>query len=267
MALRRIRLDRERLRRVETALFDDAQPPLAEKRARYRILAEHLRTAASGLVPPLAVASHSQHGEDLILWDFFGRKLRGFFVDIGAHDGVSLSNTFFFESLGWSGICVEANPELARRCAAARPGSRVVHAACGNRAATSTAPLMVATGPEWASTRSFVSTSAENRAQLEQAGIDLVPVEVPCTTMDALLGPEVPTIDFVSIDVEGAELQVLQGFDFTRARPAVLVVEDNSRGTKREVADFLEAAGYRRALTIGVNDFYVTLQERRHFLV
>src|SRR5207248_10404646 len=74
----------------------------------------------------------SQNGEDLLLWNFFGRKKRGFYVDVGAYDGVGFSNTYFFEAIGWSGVLVEAVPDLYRAAASARPHSRVVHAAAGN---------------------------------------------------------------------------------------------------------------------------------------
>jgi FkbM family methyltransferase len=266
MALRRIRLDRSHIDELRALLFDAGQPPLAHKRKKYTLLAEQMRKSVAG-APAQPVESHSQHGEDLILWDFFGRKLQGYYLDIGAHDGVACSNTFFFECLGWTGICVEPNPDTARRCAVVRKASRVVQAACGDREATGTITFSVAEGKSWAPTRSFLETDDDNRKDLERLGLRLVEINVPYTSVDALLGPTPPMIDFVSLDVEGAELKVLQGFDFHRARPAVFVIEDNSGGRDRSVLDFLTSRGYRRVLRLGVNDFYIAANDQRHFVV
>jgi len=57
---------------------------------------------------------YAKYGEDFVLWSFFNSQKHGFFVDIGAFDGVYLSNTYSFELRGWEGICVEANPEYTR---------------------------------------------------------------------------------------------------------------------------------------------------------
>jgi FkbM family methyltransferase len=266
MALRRIRLDRLHIEGLRVRLDDPGQVALAEKRTRYAQAADQLRTPAPG-APNLPVESRSQHGEDLILWDFFGRKIDGYYLDIGAHNGVDQSNTFFFERLGWKGICIEANPETARHCAAARPRSRVVHAACGDRGATGMVMFHVAEGESWAATRSFLDTDAGNLKELDRFGLRFVEIKVPYTSVDALLGDNPPAIDFVSLDVEGAELKVLNGFDVRRLKPAVFVIEDNSRGRDRSVFDFLTSHGYRRVLTVGVNDFYIIADDQRHFVV
>jgi FkbM family methyltransferase len=265
MALRRIRLDRQHIEELRMHLFDTGQAPLAQKRKKYALLADQLRKAAPG-APTVPMASQSQHGEDLILWDFFERKLQGYFLDIGAHDGVALSNTFFFECLGWTGICVEANPATARCCAEARKASRVVHAACDG-GATGTITFSVAEGQPWAATRSFLETDDDNRQDLDRLGLSVVEMKVPYTSVNALLGADPPAIDFVSLDVEGGELKVLHGFDLNRARPAVFVVEDNSGGRDRAVFDHLTSHGYRRVLRVGVNDFYIGANDPRHFVV
>src|SRR6185436_1324363 len=87
-----------------------------------------LQSAGTTRLPPLMP---SQNGEDVLLWEFFERTRKGFYVDVGAYDGVGFSNTYFFEAIGWTGVLVEAAPELFARCVAARPYSVVVHAAAG----------------------------------------------------------------------------------------------------------------------------------------
>jgi len=55
---------------------------------------------------------YGQHGEDFLLWHFFNYRRDGYFLDIGAHDGIALSNTKSFEERGWRGICAEPVPPV-----------------------------------------------------------------------------------------------------------------------------------------------------------
>ena len=56
---------------------------------------------------------YSQYGQDKFLFEnFFINKKEGFFLDIGAHDGVNGNNTFLFEKIGWSGVCIEPIPSV-----------------------------------------------------------------------------------------------------------------------------------------------------------
>jgi hypothetical protein len=67
------------------------------------------------------VKFHGQISQDLIAYLFFNRKKDGFFVDIGANDGVTYNNTFVFEQLGWKGICVEQpHPAVFKKLVANR---------------------------------------------------------------------------------------------------------------------------------------------------
>ncbi len=77
---------------------------------------------------PIKYNYYGQHGEDYLLWHLFDFRRTGFFLDVGAHDGVALSNTKSFEEAGWTGICVEPIPEVSDTCRRVR--RRVVCAAC-----------------------------------------------------------------------------------------------------------------------------------------
>lgn len=87
--------------------------------------------SAPGNDAPSESRSFSQYGEDLILWEFFGEKSGGFFVEIGANHPTVCSNTCFFEQRGWRGIVVEPMPGHCEKLRAARPASQVVQAALG----------------------------------------------------------------------------------------------------------------------------------------
>ncbi|MFM6153396.1 MAG: FkbM family methyltransferase, partial [Sphaerospermopsis kisseleviana] len=77
------------------------------------------------------LSTYSQHGEELYIWQLLDFKLDGFFIEIGAYDGIRLSNSYFFEKIGWKGILIEAHPELAKQCKVNRPNSITLHTALG----------------------------------------------------------------------------------------------------------------------------------------
>lgn len=206
------------------------------------------RVADSMRLPP---RMPSQNGEDLALWDLFDRKREGFYVEVGAYDGVGFSNTYFFEAIGWTGVLVEAAPELYARCTASRPYSTAVHAACG--AADGTVPFTVVRGEQGVAT---LSSMTPDRARIEREGGRVEVVDVPLRRLDDILAAVTGPIDFVSIDVEGAEIDVLSGFDLERFRPRVLVIEDNSNGADTRVRDWLAERGYAPSFQLEQNVCY-----------
>lgn len=216
-------------------------------------------TKAHSLTAPsnCEIACHSQHGEELFLWQRCEFKTDGVFVEIGAYDGVGLSNSLFFERLGWNGVLVEAHPGLAASCRINRPLSQVVHAALGAVDGGSETFSMVS-GPGGVDTLSFMAESASHRERIAAEGGTIRTVSVPRRTLQSVLDEiGITRVDWMSIDVEGAELLVLRGASFDRWKPTVIMVEDNSGGRDHQVADVLAANGYRRDLRIGCNDIYV----------
>ena len=72
---------------------------------------------------------YGQNGEDYILWNFFKYKKKGFYIDVGAFDGLHYSNTKSFEEQGWNGICVEAHPLYYEKLTKTRENSINLHSA------------------------------------------------------------------------------------------------------------------------------------------
>lgn len=256
MALRRIRLDRSHLQILMRAVFSEGQVPLAQKREMYVREAEELLGRRGNRPGHLPIRAVSQHGEDLLLWDFFGRRLRGTFIDVGAFDGEFLSNTYFLESVGWNGICVEPIGEMAARCAKLRKHSIVVQAAAGNPETADASIGFIVDNSNKTLSRSAGSDSDSSRENV---------VLVPFRRLDQVIPRDFGPVDVVSIDVEGQELEVLQGFTVEQFRPAVFVIEDNSRGADRRVREYVSSRGYKHCFTVGVNDFYVQMGEQRSF--
>jgi len=153
----------------------------------------------------------------------------GMFIEAGGNDGLSQSNTYWFERFrGWRGILVEAVPDQARLCRKNRPRAEVVNAALVADPAVRSVRIKAA------KLMAFIPgarSAAEEEAHL-QAAIDVqhltdVPeIEVPATTLSAILAARGnPQVDFFSLDVEGYEIPVLQGMDLERHRPRLILVE------------------------------------------
>lgn len=207
-------------------------------------------------VPGSLARSHAQHGEDYFLWQRLGFKREGVFVEIGAYNGVSLSNSKFFEDIGWRGLLVEAHPALAEECRIQRPGSVTVQAALGE-VNEGTATFTMVRGEPGVDTLSFAATSDQHRRRVAGKGAIMEKVSVPARTLASVLEEHgIEDIDWISIDVEGGELGVLKGADFSKVSPRMLLIEDNSGGRDRAVAEFLAQFGYRREQSIGCNDLY-----------
>jgi FkbM family methyltransferase len=164
--------------------------------------------------------SYAQRFEDLYLMRCFGDRADGFYIDIGSGHPVYDNVSFAFYLKGWRGITVEPNPWLARLSRAVRPRDRHVEALVGSRCGEAT----------FYRVRDYhgLSTMKADHAQaaLTQFGKGADPITVPLTTLAALCAGQAPAaFEFLKIDVEGAEPEVLFGGDWQRFRPKVIVVE------------------------------------------
>lgn len=207
---------------------------------------------------------YGQNYEDWFLWQIFEGQKTGFFVDVGAFDGMHLSNTYSFELAGWTGLCVEAHPTYFEMLKANRPGSRCVHAACVADAGEGLVKfqadelgLFSGVAPDLTST-----VHAYRWRGMQFAGFK--EIEVPAVTLESLLDDT--RIDFLSVDTEGTELDVLRGFDLEGRRPRVVIAEANTARAHRALTAYMENHGYTYALRAGVNRFYCAEMEDAHKL-
>jgi FkbM family methyltransferase len=186
------------------------------------------------LIARLGPALYSQGYEELIVRDFFDDAWRGVFVDVGAGHYRDDSNTYFLEHhRGWHGIAVEANVEYAADYARFRPHTAFVNAFASDRVG-GVADFAIAQNPVFSSGARDLPPDAVVRR-----------VKVPATTLDRILAEHhVDRFDFLSIDVEGAELAVLKGLDLHRYRPTLICIEIDPAARDR-IYEHLHAAGYR----------------------
>jgi FkbM family methyltransferase len=199
--------------------------------------------------------SYAQNLEDYHLDLVFGDQPEGTYVDVGGGHPVADNVSFWFYLKGWRGLVVEPQEALAGIYRGVRPRDRTVSCLAGR--ADGEAELHMVER-----LHGFSSTVREHAADAGQFGAGYTTVRRPVRTLASLCA-EVgfSRIDFLKIDVEGAEADVLAGMDFGRWRPRVVVVEAVAPGSMAEAwSDWepaLIAAGYRFAFFDRLNRFYV----------
>jgi FkbM family methyltransferase len=196
-----------------------------------------------------SIFSFSHELETGLVREFLGAA-PGFFVDVGANDPKSGSQTWHLEQRGWSGVLIEPQPELAERLRQQRK-AKVYAVACSSPANAGKRMPLYCAGPMSSLDKSW--TAAPRHAEVALEGT----IEVPIRTLDqVLIDAKAPTpIDFVSIDVEGHTGEVLDGFDLARWRPRLILVEDHVTNTR--VHSRMLSAGYCWMRRTGLNGWYV----------
>src|ERR1043166_5385409 len=202
------------------------------------------------------IISYAQRYEDMHLLRVFGEQPSGFYIDIGAGHPVYDNVSFAFYLRGWSGITVEPNPRLAQLSAAVRPRDSRHQLLVGEKAGEATYYLV----------EDFhgLSTTVEGHARKAQSefGKKSQTMTVPVTTLRALCERHAPAvIDFLKIDVEGAEREVLLGGDWRRFPPKAVVLEALAPVTMAPAWEawepLLTTQGYRFAFFDSLNRYYV----------
>jgi FkbM family methyltransferase len=212
---------------------------------------------------------YSQFGQDLFLnrW-FFKNHRAGAFVDVGAYDGITGSNTYYFErQLGWRGVAIEANPEAVAKLVQNRTcevfdGCAYDHDGTVEFVMLTEPAKLAAKRPllEPRNTASIVFDGRHAGTMLSGIGKHLqeqgrmsrserehqlhrTEHKAKCCRVDTILRRlEMHVVDFLDIDVEGAECEVLKGVDFRKFHVNVISIEWNPRFS--EVYALLTEAGF-----------------------
>ncbi|MBE0603335.1 MAG: FkbM family methyltransferase [Deltaproteobacteria bacterium] len=193
----------------------------------------------------------AQFGEDRILEGIFRHRSKGVCVEVGANDGILDSMTCRFESMGWTCLLVEPIPDLFRKIAENRKCIAKNYAASSVEGEAS---FFVA---EEAIGMSALELTRTQRKSISRAGGTIKEIRVRKKTLDGILEESgVDAIDFISIDVEGHEMEVLKGFSLEKYRPRIVLIEDNSNQTDPTVQNHMKSKGYELFNRTGVNDWY-----------
>jgi FkbM family methyltransferase len=199
------------------------------------------------------VAVHpSQQEEEKLVRDFFDGETKGFFVEVGANHPTEGSQTWHLEQIGWTGVLVEPQPDLAAFLVTARKNARVFATACTSPDnAGQSLPLHV----------DGARSALDPDRMAPGARADYM-ISVPTRTLDSILheaDAPVP-LELLSIDVEGHEIEVLRGFDFAHWQPLLILVEDHVGHLRTH--RHLKRHGYRLIRRLGNNGWYVPDHDR-----
>lgn len=194
----------------------------------------------------------SQSGEDVILGELLPEQ-HGTYVDVGAAHPRLGSNTYFLYRRGWQGTLIEPNPDSAQTLRKARPRDRIIEAAAG--ATAGTAHFTIFRSDYLSSIDPAVTQERINAGEVVQALL-----EVPVVTLGDLklyADPEQPCL--LSIDCEGADLEVLQGNNWSTFTPRVICIEEPATTLSKPTAirELLEGHGYRLRAHTGLSAVYL----------
>jgi hypothetical protein len=216
------------------------------------------------------IPTWSQYGQDLWVDSYFGQKRRGIFVEVGGFDGETHSNSLLFEKRGWQGILIEANPHSFELMKTKGRSCWMAHACIKTKqfqklhfklAGGITAALEVAS-PEHQERIQHDIHQYGHQENWKGAGETFC---LPCSTFESILletslwarGSNV-TIDYLSLDVEGAELELLETIlDDTAGLPKIrlftIEMQENSLAIRR----YLAAKNYHEVATLGIDSVFV----------
>ena len=168
--------------------------------------------------------SYSQEGEDMILRKVFDSKRAGFFVDVGAHHPRRFSNTYFFYRIGWSGLNLDAMPGSMAEFARLRPRDINLEIAI-SRTSGDLKTFYIFEEP---AINTFDEALAKSRSSGPGARKIVGTAALRTQTLREVLAAHLPprmAIDFLTIDVEGFDLEVLQSNDWDEYRPVIVLTE------------------------------------------
>jgi FkbM family methyltransferase len=203
--------------------------------------------------------SYAQNLEDYHLDLLFSGQGTGTYVDVGGGHPVADNVSFWFYLKGWRGLIVEPQQQLADIYRGVRPRDHTVACLAGRVDGEASFHVVE-------KLHGFSTTVKEHAIGASQFGVDVQTITKPVRTLAGLCAEAgLDHIDFLKIDVEGAETEVLAGMDFKRYRPRVVVVEAVAPGSMAQSWSGWEpellCQGYHFAFFDRLNRFYVAREE------
>ena len=211
---------------------------------------------------PWVNLSWSQEGEDILLDRIFKGKKNGFYVDVGAHHPMRFSNTYFFYRKGWSGINIDSMPESMKEFEKYR--KRDINLELGVAQQPGILDYYVFNEP--ALNTFSVKTAQKHKSKKNNYFVKKI-IKIKVKPLHEILDYHLKNrkIDFLNVDVEGFDLNVLKSNDWSKYRPRIVLVEilENSLyNIDQKVVKFMIKHGYqvyaKQMHTVFFKDFQVS---------
>ncbi|SHM61135.1 FkbM family methyltransferase [Flavobacterium saccharophilum] len=200
----------------------------------------------------------SQYKQDQFLDKvLFNKKKNGFFIDVGAHDGVTISNSIFFEKYrSWKGICIEPNPIIYDKLVKNR-SSVNLNVCIGNSNETVKFTQVVGYSEMLSGVTSKYDEHHLDRIndEISQNGGEIKSIEVQMIRLEYINEIEEKKIDFISIDTEGNEFDIIKSIDFEKISVKVLVIENNYKNV--DLFNFLINNNFILIATLHTDEVYI----------
>jgi FkbM family methyltransferase len=201
---------------------------------------------------------YSQYDQDKIVDLYFKKKKNGFFLDLGAHDGISFSNTYFFEKeREWSGICVEPIPDVYEKLCRSRVKSSNWNVCISQNDSIVTFRRVLGAPEMLSGILEFMIPEHIERINYECSVSNgtFEDIQIESKNISTILEKHGnPSIDFLSIDTEGAEFSIIKTIDFDKVDITFLTVENNH--TSVEIRKYLKSKGYK-VIRYVTDDFFI----------
>jgi FkbM family methyltransferase len=182
----------------------------------------------------------SQIEQDLFVAATLRAKKSGFFVEFGATDGISLSNTYLLEkSFGWSGILVEPARHWHKSLAISRASK--IDFRCVSNLSNTMIKFVESDSAELSTIKGFEKIDDNKRFPHREYEVETI------SLLDLLRFHDSPSvIDYLSIDTEGSEFQILENFDFSEYKFRIITCEHNFTENREKIFKLLSKNGYKR---------------------
>jgi len=202
-----------------------------------------LQTPNSKDLLPHLKNSKSQNFQDLFVLSHLELKRKGYFVEFGASNGIDLSNTFLLEyQFEWTGILAEPARSWHEALCKNRPNA-IVEKLCIWKASDLLLPFNETMNKDLSTLDAF--SDVDDHREIRQKGkkYDVTTISL----IDLLAKNGAPNhIDYLSIDTEGSELEILTAFDFDRYTFGVITCEHNYTANREDIYKLLTSKGYTR---------------------
>ncbi|MDR5743734.1 FkbM family methyltransferase [Caballeronia sp. LZ029] len=239
--------------------LQDAQREAAELSSELSALTGGgVEGSAQEVLPEYSKAGFSHWGEDFIVEFIFSSVMDGRYLDIGCFHPALYSNTMRLYRKGWSGVNVDPNPFMIKQCLAMRPRDVSLNKAVGKEHGS----IEYYSFHDWASSNTASPEFA--RVIAENQNLDMpVGKSVELVTLSEIMAEHFSdrTPEFVNIDVEDLDVDVLQSGDWSRYRPKVIAIEDikfsSDAPDDSAIYRFLKAQGYRMFSRCVYTSFFI----------